>query len=183
MPSGVGRQRKQRLARLGLDHWGCPESPAGHLPALVHQLAGAGAGTPPVPTVPHRGLWGSIFPGSAPAPSRPGTRVSDGSSSRGNTTGGGQLTEEGPFRDTGALLHVAATGHPQRDGDPSQPGGVTTDPPGSWPLCGQALLGPEHPRRWSRGAEAQPAGGSWDRGNRQGSPIFTAAGGPCWTSG
>ena len=148
------------------------------------QLTGAGAGTPPVPAIPHRGLWGSVFPGSAPAPSRLGTRASGASSSRGNTTpGGGQPTEEGPFRGAGALLYVAAAGHPQGDGDPSLPGGITTDPPGSWPHCGQALLGPERPGGGCGEQRLSRQAGSWERGSRQGSPIFTAAAGPCWTSG
>ena len=155
---GVGRQRKQRPARLGLDRWGHPESPTGHRPALVYQLAGAGARTPPVPAVPHRGLRGSIFPGSAPTPSRPGTRASGASSSSGNTQQQGEASQQtrGRAGTRGGTSARGCCGAPSGDGDPSQPGGVITGPPTpeSWPLCGQALLGPERPRSWSQGAEA-----------------------------
>ena len=184
---GVGRQRKQRPARLGLDRWGHPESPAGHRPALVYQLAGAGARTPPVPAVPHRGLRGSIFPGSAPTPSRPGTRASGASSSSGNTQQQGEASQQtrgravtrGHFRTwllRGTLRGRGPLAAGRRDHRPPPP----PSPGPSAVRLSWVLNAPGAGRREQR---LSRQAGSWECGSRQGSPIFTAAVGPCWTSG
>lgn len=161
MPGGVGRQRKQRPARLGLDCWGRPESPARHLPALVYQLAGLEPGPllfPPYPTE-ACGAASSLGLPPPPADQEPGpqvraVRVETHNSRR------RPANRRGAVQGRGGTSARGCCGAPSGDGDPSQPGGVITGPPAeSWPLCGQALLGPERPGSWSRGAEAQPAGG------------------------
>ena len=191
---GVGRQRKQRQARLGLEPagprggvWatgGVPRAPQDACQASRTSSLGLELGALLFPLCPTEAC-GARLPWVCPRPQQTRHRDSCVSRSRANMTAeGGQPTKEGPFGDTEALLHAAAARPRQRDGGPSQPSGVTTDPPRVLALCGQALLGSERP--WeavvgSRGSAGRRAAGPVGAGRAR--PPFTAAAGPCWTSG
>ena len=186
----VGRQRKQRQARLGLEPagprggvWatgGVPRAPRDACQASRTSSLGLEPGPLLFPLYPTEAC-GARLPRVCPRPQQTRDRglVCEQVTCKHSFAGGSQPTKEGPFRDMEALPHVAAARPRQRDGGPSQPSGVTTDPPRVLALCGQALLGPERP--WEAVVGSRGSAGPVGAGRAP--PPFTAAAGPCWTSG
>lgn len=126
---GVGRQRSSGWLGWVWTAGGVPRSPAGHLPALVYQLAGLEPGPLLFRRTPQGSLRGSVFLGLPPPQQTRNQGLRCEQFAWKHTTAGGGQPTDGPCRDAGGR---AGTGHFRtwllrgtlRGRDPSQPGGV-----------------------------------------------------------